>query len=157
MAWYALYTKPRAELKVAQQLEDLGLEIYCPVITEVKQWSDRKKKITSPLFRSYVFINTEEKDRERVFDVPGVVRYLTFLGKPAIVKDHEIETLKMWLADEDLDDLMLEEMSVGDKITIANGALKDQKAIIKEVGKKRLRLIIPSLGFTVNVRLKDII
>lgn len=157
MAWYALYTKPRAELKVAAQLEALDLEIYCPVITEVKQWSDRKKKITSPLFRSYVFINTEEKYRDRVFNVPGVVRYLTFLGKPAIIKDEEIQILKNWLADDEVDDLLLEELSVGDKITIANGTLKDQKAIIKEVGKKRLRLIIPSLGFTVNVRLKDVI
>ena len=54
--WYALYTKPRKEQKVAQQLEELGFVVYLPLKVEVKQWSDRKKKVISPLFSSYVFI-----------------------------------------------------------------------------------------------------
>ena len=54
MEWYALYTKPRWEKKVAKALEKIGIIVYCPMITEVRQWSDRKKKVTLPLFKSYV-------------------------------------------------------------------------------------------------------
>ncbi|MDT0651627.1 UpxY family transcription antiterminator, partial [Autumnicola edwardsiae] len=92
MQWYVLYTKPKWELKVYENLQKKDIKAYCPTVTEVKQWSDRKKKITAPLFRSYIFVYLAEKERSEVFEVPGVVRYLYWLGKPAIVRDVEIQT-----------------------------------------------------------------
>ncbi|MDX1426779.1 MAG: transcription termination/antitermination NusG family protein [Salegentibacter mishustinae] len=50
MSWYVLYTKPRTEKRVAESLEQMGVEVYCPLITEIKQWKDRKKKLKTPLF-----------------------------------------------------------------------------------------------------------
>jgi len=64
------------------------------MVTQIKQWSDRKKKTETPLIASYVFVNIEEKNRNDVFDIPGVVRYLFWLGKPAIVREVEILALK---------------------------------------------------------------
>lgn len=157
MSWYVLYTKPRTEKRVANGLEQLGLEVYCPLITEVKQWKDRKKKIQFPLFKSYVFIKLEEKRRNRVFDVPGVVRYLFWLGKPAIVRNEEIEVIREWLDDEKVEDAKVEHLSEGDKITIKNGIFKDQEAIIREVGNKKMRLILPKLGCTVEVQTKEVV
>ena len=157
MSWYVLYTKPRTEKRVAENLEQMGLEVYCPLITEVKQWKDRKKKLKTPLFKSYVFIKLEEKKRNRVFDVPGVVRYLFWLGKPAIVRNEEIEVIKDWLDDEKVQDAKVEHLNEGDKITIKSGAFKDQEAIIREVGKKKMRLIMPKLGFTVEVNTKEVL
>ena len=60
MPWYVLYTNPKAEKKVAEQLNKIGIETYCPLVTKIQQWSDRKKKIEVPLFSSYVFVNIEE-------------------------------------------------------------------------------------------------
>src|SRR5690606_27789973 len=97
MKWFVVYTRPRAEQKSAQELEKLGVEVYCPVITELRQWSDRSKKVKSPLFKSYIFVRLKEPDRATVFSVPSVVRFLTWLGKPAVVKDQEIETIREWL------------------------------------------------------------
>src|SRR5690606_40964625 len=94
MPWYALYTKPRNEKKVADGLAKLGIEVYCPMVIQVRQWSDRKKKVELPLIPSYVFVRLEEKERERVFEVPGIVRYLYWLGKPAVITDVEIKTLQ---------------------------------------------------------------
>ena len=54
--WHALYVRSRAEKKVLAQLEDMGIQAYLPLITHVKQWSDRKKKVEEPLFKSYVFV-----------------------------------------------------------------------------------------------------
>ncbi len=157
MSWYVLYTKPRTERRVAEGLKHMGIEVYCPLITEVKQWKDRKKKLKTPLFKSYVFIKLEEKKRNRVFDVPGVVRYLFWLGKPAIVRNEEIQVIKEWLEDEKVEDVKVEHLNEGDKITIKNGAFKDQEAIIREVGKRKMRLIMPKLGFTVEVNTKEVI
>ena len=157
MSWYVLYTKPRTEKRVAESLEQMGVEVYCPLITEIKQWKDRKKKLKTPLFKSYVFIKLEEKSRNRVFDVPGVVRYLFWLGKPAIVRNEEIEVIQEWLDCEKVDDAKVDHLNQGDKISIKNGVFKDHEAIIREVGNRKMRLILPKLGCTVEVLTKEVI
>ena len=153
--WYALYTKPRWEKKVAKQLEEIDIETYCPTVTEVRQWSDRKKKVTTPLFKSYVFVHLPEKERTRVFDVPGVVQYIFWLGKPAIIRDKEIETIKHWLEDGRAEDVEIGHLTPGDKITIAGGSFKGQDAVIEKIGKKRLRLVLKSLDCVVNVKVAE--
>ena len=155
MNWYALYTKPRWEKKVALELEKQDIETYCPQITEVRQWSDRKKKVTTPLFKSYVFVHLAEKDRAKVFDTPGVVQYLFWLNKPAIVRDEEIDTIKSWLEDERVEDVEVGHLTPGDKLIIANGSFKGKEAIVQKIGKKRMKLILKSLGLVVNVRVSD--
>lgn len=156
MNWYVIYTKPKAEKKVAKSLEAAQMEVYCPVVTEVHQWSDRKKKVEVPLFTSYVFIRIPEKDRPRVFHYPGVVRYLYWLGKPAIVRDSEIETIKDWLNDDNFHDLNIESLMPGDRVKINAGAFKDREGVIQHVGSKRLRLVLPELGCTVSVKIREI-
>lgn len=138
-------------------MEQMGVEVYCPLITEIKQWKDRKKKLKTPLFKSYVFIKLEEKNRNRVFDVPGVVRYLFWLGKPAIVRNEEIEVIQEWLDGEKVDDAKVDHLNQGDKISIKNGVFKDHEAIIREVGNRKMRLILPKLGCTVEVLTKEVI
>ncbi|WP_291968073.1 UpxY family transcription antiterminator [Maribacter sp.] len=154
--WYVLYVKPKNEKKVAQRLSVLQVEVYCPMIKEVKQWSDRKKTIEAPLFKSYVFINISEGERQRVFDVPGVVRYLYWLGKPAVVRDIEMETLKKWLTDDTVENYSLTKLESGDKVAIKYGALKDKKAQIIEIGKTRVRLILEGMGVILNMKIKDL-
>ena len=157
MNWYVLYVKPKSEKKVAEMLQKMQIEVYCPLIKEVRQWSDRKKTIENVLFKSYVFVRLTDRERHRVFGVPGVVRYLFWLGKPAIVRDEEIQTIEKWLNDDDIADISLSKLIPGDELYIKNGILKDQKAIIQKVGKKRKRLVIPGLGVVLNARIKDVV
>ena len=95
MKWFVIYTKPQFEIKVEQTLQNIGIRAYCPVYKQIKQYSDRKKKVLKPLLRSYVLVNINDKDRDKVFSVPGVVRYLFWLGKPAIVREEEIELMEI--------------------------------------------------------------
>ncbi|MCM4161469.1 UpxY family transcription antiterminator [Antarcticibacterium flavum] len=157
MNWYVIYTKPRWEKRVATQLEEMEIETYCPVVTEVRQWSDRKKKVVTPLFKSYVFVRRNEKTREEVFEVPGVIQYLFWLGKPAIVKEKEIETIKSWLNNDEIEIVSTDHLSPGDQVTIAEGDFKGQEAIIQKIGKKRMRLVLRSMGYVVNVRSSDVV
>ena len=156
MNWYVLYVKPQSEKKVASALKRIGVTVFCPTITEVRVWSDRKKKLEVPLFKSYVFVNLSESQRSRVFEVHGVVRYLFWLGKPAIVQDAEIETIKSWLADEKLEDFEVKQYRPGDDVTIASGPLKDKKAVIHEIGAKTMRLVLKELGVVVVASIRDV-
>ena len=90
MPWFVIYTKSRNEKKVAELLQKNRVEVFCPLVKLKKNWSDRKKIVETPLIKSYVFVNLSEKDRNVVFNVPGVIRYVFWLKNPAIVRDNEI-------------------------------------------------------------------
>jgi transcription antitermination factor NusG len=98
----------------------------------------------------------EENNRNLVFDVPGVVSYLFWLGDRAVVKDEEINVIRNWLDCDCVDEATLETLSAGDRITISNGAFKDQNAIIQKVGKKLMRLILPNLGCVLQVKISEV-
>lgn len=154
--WYVVYTKPKWEKKVAEQLKEKGIECYCPIITQVRQWSDRKKKVEVPLFNSYVFVQLEESDRDLVFISTGVVRYLFWLGKPAIVRDMEIETIKSWLEGSNSANVSLVPYQIGDKVKVASGPFYRQEAIVQEVNKTHYLLVLESLGCVLKMNIKGI-
>lgn len=155
--WYILIVKPNHEIKVATKLTALNFEVYCPLIEETKVWSDRKKTLNVPLFKSYVFVRLIEKERQSVFVVPGIIRYLFWLGKPALVRNDEIDTLQNWLSNDHVEEVTLSQFVPGEQLTIKHGFLKGKNAIIQEVGKKRVKLIIPGLGVIIDLKLKELI
>ena len=143
--WYALYTKPRKEQKVAQQLEQLGFTIYLPLKTEMKQWSDRKKKVTSPLFTSYVFIQIEEAKRQEVFIIDGVLNYIFWLGKPAVIRDEEMQLLKNEV-EKPNSNVEVTAIEPGERIQLQQGVFKGQQAVVEYVSNNKAHLFLPSLG-----------
>ena len=94
MHWLVLHTNPRAEMKVVKRLEKIGVEAYSPARMEMRKRSDRKIKIWVPLLPSMVLVNIDEREKNKVFDVQGVVRYLYWLGELAKVSACEVLTLK---------------------------------------------------------------
>ena len=148
MPWFALYTKPKNEKKIVDRLTQMGIEVYCPMVNQIKQWSDRKKKVTTPLIPSYIFVRLEEKERPLVFQVPGVVRYLFWLGKPAIVSDTEIAQLQQHLA-SNYNSITLASNAVGSKITLDTGFFKGQEATIQEIRSNTVKVHLESLGVVV--------
>ena len=94
------------------------------------------------MFTSYAFVKLNEKDLDIVFEILGVIRYLFWLGKPAIVREKEIYITKEWLLDEEIDSLQFYQLTKGDRITMKKGLLKGQEAIVQKIGRKDVRLII---------------
>ncbi|MCI9843856.1 UpxY family transcription antiterminator [Flavobacterium pectinovorum] len=154
MNWYVVYTKPKWEKKVAEKLNEIGIECYCPLITQVKQWSDRKKKVEVPLFNSYVFVQLSDKDRNSVFQVAGTIRYLFWLGKAAIVRNEEIATIKKSLSDTKILDISVEPYKKGDKIKLETGVFNSQDAIVQEVTNTHYILVLESLGCVLKIKYK---
>jgi transcription antitermination factor NusG len=120
------------------------------MVTQIKQWSDRKKKVESPLISSYVFVNLEEKDRSSVFEVHGIVRYLYWLGKPAIIQDHEIALLRDNLKGI-LTSVEVEGLQPGDSLTISKGPFQGKEGVVSQVEKNKIRLVLKELGVLVTI------
>ena len=150
MSWFAIYTRPKNEKKVTLSLEKMGIEAYCPMITQVKQWSDRKKKVEMPLINSYVFVNIADKNRNIVFNVPGVVRYLFWLGKPAVIQDQEIEVLKDGLKGI-LNNVEVQGIQPGDILTISKGPFQGKEGIVSQIEKNKIRLVLKELGVLITI------
>ncbi|MFD2907251.1 UpxY family transcription antiterminator [Flavobacterium ardleyense] len=148
--WYVLYTKARNEKIVSDRLSKLGIENYCPLITELKQWSDRKKKVERPLFSSYVFVFIEDSKRDLVFTVSGVVRYLFWLGKPAVVNSNEMKELKEHLS-SNYNSIVLESIELGSKLKIDKGFFKGFDATVEEVRNNTVKLYLEALGVIVII------
>ena len=151
MSWYVVYTKPYTEIKASTALANLDIEVYCPLITEYRQWSDRIKKIEVPLIRSYLFVNLTEKERPLVFEVPGIIRYVFWLGKPAIVPNKEITTMQEWLQN-DIQEARVEQLQPGDRFSIPKGPFKGQDSIIHQVSKNRLQVMLVALGIKITMK-----
>ena len=155
MNWYVVYTKPKWEKKVAERLNEIGVVTYCPLITKTSQWSDRKKTINVPLFNSYIFVQLDDKERNRIFEIPGAIRYLFWWGKPAIVRNSEIEAIQKWLSAPDEYEIALDTWKKGDKIVLESGPFASQPAIIQEVKQNHYILILESLGCLLRVDKKE--
>ena len=145
--WYAVYTKPRWEKKVFALLGKYGVEAYCPLNRVLKMWSDRVKWTEEPLFKSYVFVRLRSEELMEVRQVNGVVNFVYWLGKPAIVRDGDIQVIRKFL--NDYDDITVTPIEVrkDDKILIRKGALMDKQAKVVEVLNSRVRVVIESIGF----------
>ena len=136
MPWFVLYTKSRNEKLVAEKLRNLGIDVYCPMRRTRRKWSDRMKTVEEPLFRSYCFVNLPERERNRVFAVPGVVRYLFWLQKPAVVRDEEITAIRRLLNEVDHHHLQVERMQPGDRLTIESGSFSNLSGkVISQQGR----------------------
>lgn len=155
MPWYALYTKSRNEKKVADQLQKKGATVYCPLQEEVRQWSDRKKKVKVPVFRSYVFVHLNDYQQEslHVLETAGAVRFLWWQGKPGIVRDQEIENIKEFLEEHKGATISMTTYRPGERIEIASGPLKEKEGVIMDIQNKKAILAIESLGINLVAQL----
>ena len=149
--WFVLYTKPKQELRVVNALSKIGICSYCPTVKIIKQYSDRKKKIERPLIPSYIMVYIEESRRESVFSVPGIVRYLFWLGKPAIVHQNEIDIMKKHLEGV-YSSISTSKLIIGQLFKISEGPLAGNMGKIVEMKKNKVKLELESLGMTVILK-----
>jgi len=134
--WFALYTKPRSEFKASQQLAGVEVEHYLPTITRLKQWSDRKKKVTEPLIRGYIFIYATENQRLASVEQPSIVRCVFDGGHPASIPDWQIDNIRKMLSLKS-EIIVYNGIVSGTKVKIKNGPFEGVVGIVtnNEMGK----------------------
>jgi len=139
--WHALYVRSRSEKKVLAQLIDMGVEAYLPLITVVRQWSDRRMKVEEPLFKSYVFVRSNNKQYIPILNVYGVVRFVCFEREAVVVPENQIAAIKKFVNDyENGEEFKMqndEELKVGQTVRIINGPMKGLTGRLDTIRNKR--------------------
>ena len=152
--WFAIYVKSRSEKKVFKLLEDIGIESFLPLITRVKQWSDRKKKVEEPLFRSYLFVKIPLSDYYTILNINGVVKFITFERKPVPVPENQIIAIKEYLSDTELQSIDYEDFKEGEQVRIKSGQMKDLIGrFVKINGKHRVIIDIEAVGQSIPINI----
>ena len=153
--WYAIYTKPRWEKKVYALLQEQEVVAYCPLNKVRKKWSDRYKIVHEPLFKSYVFVEVEENEMTKVRMVSGVVNFVYWNGKPAIIKEEEINTIKRFLNEYGHVEVEHIQFTPNQRVKIMSGVLMDKEGIVIRSDKNKVQVVLESLGFRLTARLSS--
>jgi transcription antitermination factor NusG len=154
--WYALYTKSRAEKKVHEQLHNMGIEVYLPLKRELKQWSDRKKWVESPIINSYIFVKILPAEYKLVFDAKGVVSYVSYKGKAVTIPDVEMDAMRRTVDNKLNFSVESSSIQKGQIVTVSSGPLKGVSGEVTEVqGHKKLYIRISNIGYTLVVNLEN--
>ena len=150
--WYAVYTRPRWEKKVAQLLLEKGIENYCPLNKVTRQWSDRKKVILAPVFKGYVFVKVQDDIKWEVKKISGILNYVYWLGKPAGIRDEEINIIRKFLSE--FDDVQVEKkhFTSDAKVRIRQGVLMNYEGMVIEVIGNRAVVKIDTLDLQLSAQ-----
>jgi transcription antitermination factor NusG len=154
--WYALYTRSRWEKKVADTLEKRKIEAYCPVNKVQRQWADRKKVIMEPLFPSYVFVLVSPQEHLQIKEIDGVVNFVHWLNKPAVIRQEEIDTIKKFLSEYDKVTLEKTQVNLNDRVRIINGPLMMWEGNVVEIKTNTVKMTLPSLGYTLVAEIEKV-
>ncbi len=153
--WYAIYTKPRWEKKVQKELDELHIDNYLPLVTTVKQWSDRKKKVEEPLIRSYIFVKVTSQDYYKALNVNGALKYITFQGKAVPIPEKQIGVLKQLIENQVELSVTSEHLQKGQRITLQEGSFKGLEGEIVNIkGNDKLVVKIDSIGYNLIIETK---
>ncbi|MDR1380072.1 MAG: UpxY family transcription antiterminator [Tannerella sp.] len=149
--WYALYTSPRAEKRVKEKIDQSGIECYLPLHRSPRVWSDRIKIVDVPLFNSYIFVKCREREIFYLNKINGVVKTIFYNGKPAVIRQSEIDAIKMFI-----EEAAGKALCTGDEVEILTGMMKNISGKIVKIKKKYLVLHIKQLMATVCVNTESV-
>ncbi len=153
--WYVVYTKPHHEKKVSLLLSKKRIENFCP-LNNIKTKSLRRNKLLQePLFKSYVFVNISVPDINAIRQTDGVISLLYWMGKPAIIKDDEIETIKEFTNDHQNIELERTQVNTSEMVKIIAGPSYSIEGKILALKNKNVKVNLPSLGYTLVAKIED--
>ncbi len=155
--WYVLRTRPRFETVVERQINLKGIETRLPQVEKIRIWSDRKNKISMPLFPGYVFVHADEEERFRaISNTAGAIKYVYFEGRPAVIKDREIKLIEDSIKDPERITLEEKKISKGDDIVVTHGIFKGMKGKVNEFrGNYKLTVNLEELSYSFSIILSS--
>lgn len=152
--WYALYLRSRYEKKTFYALQKKGIESYLPLIKEVHIWSDRKKEVEEPLFKGYIFVKTDLRDKEIILQTDGVIRFVGIKNKPSVIQDDQINCIKKALHSSNV--VQRENYpTIGKHVEVVAGSLCGVRGVVSEArGKTRLVILVDTIlqAFSVEIQ-----
>jgi transcription antitermination factor NusG len=150
-AWFAVWTRSRHEARVFAQLDLKHIEAFLPTITRWSRWKDRKQRVDWPLFPGYCFARIHPRDSLPVLKCAGVVRLVSFEGKPAPIPDCQVEDVRT-LVTSDLRYDPCPLITEGDLVAVVSGPLRGVRGrLLRKGSHARLVLNVDLIGQGVSV------
>lgn len=151
--WYAVHVRPRSEKKVAASLEISGTDYYLPLVTTLRQWSDRKKKVQLPLIPGYCFVHVEEREFLGVLQHIHVITFVKTDGSPAVIPGCQIEFIRRMLNQSEIQFELLQQMpKPGQEVEIIAGPMIGLRAEVVRTNKKsKVILRMEAIGTAIRV------
>ncbi len=150
--WYVWYTQPRVEKKLQKRLEAEDIEVFLPLIKQLRQWSDRKKWVEMPLFNGYIFTRISPRRFQEVRQTDGIVTFIRFEGKPAIMTEEEIQQIRQLIVDPENLEIVHHEFYEGERVQVIAGPLMGiEGLVVEQKGIKKVAVNIEKLGKSILV------
>jgi len=135
--WYAVYVRSRCEKKVYRMLLEKQITSFLPLIETWKQWSDRKKKVSEPLFRGYVFVHIDMRhDHLQVLEMEGVVKFIGIGKVPSVIAEKDIDWLRKLVREPGAIGRTVTAIPVGQKVRVLAGPFKDFEGVVVKQGRE---------------------
>lgn len=152
--WRVIWTRSRFEKSVAEALSSKNHIVFLPLRKEIRQWSDRRKKIEVPLFPNYIFVRAVEADFQEILKIPGVVKLIQENNRPAIIRESQMRLLKKLIENSDYPELEFQTLDEGSNITIRSGPLRGLSGVLVErKGKYKLGIRISEIKASILVEI----
>lgn len=153
--WYAIYVRSKAEKKVALELSRVGIDHYLPLKKVLKQWSDRKKWIEEPLFKSYIFVHIAQSDYYKALQIHGAVKYITFQGKAVAIPPMQIDAIRYYLSEKEPEEIDFNQWKKGQKVEVISGSMAGLIGkMVQLKGKNWLIIEIEAIGHSINIQIQ---
>ena len=109
-----------------------------------------QKLVEEPLFTSYVFVHIQPSALAEVKKTDGILNFVYWLGKPAIIKEKEIVTIKKFLNEHHDVEVRSIDIKEGKKVMVQSGILMGKEGTVKKVLHKKVEVVIESIGFVLS-------
>jgi transcription antitermination factor NusG len=146
--WYIAYTRPGQEKKVTESLSRKKIECYCPLNSTAHLPFYRKKTIPEVLFCSYSFVRICETEIPELRKIHGVINLVSWLNKPFIVPDHEINMIREFL--NEYKTVTLEKIGIDEKVEFPDNFPPENKDQWIYTRNNTAKAILPSLGYAMT-------
>ncbi len=155
--WHVLYVKSRHEKTVNEELKEDGYMTYLPLLKTLRRWSQRKKWVEEPVFKSYLFVKVRRNELYDLMKYKDVLTYVRFAGEPATVREETLLFIKKLLINKTTFDVEEGDLKVGKKIKLKSGPFKGMEGNIIELrGKSKLVVEIKSLSVKLVIPMDEI-
>jgi transcription antitermination factor NusG len=153
LPWFALQVRSRRENQAAEHLSARGYELFLPLCTCRKRWSDRIKKVELPLFPGYLFCRFDPYDRLPILTTPWLLQIVGFNHIPSPVDDEEISAVRI-LVGSGADAQPWPFIDLGERVRIESGPLRGVMGVLTQVkGNHKLVVSITLLQRSVAVEI----
>jgi transcription antitermination factor NusG len=155
--WYAVQTRARNEKVISERFQEQGLTTFLPLVTEIRRWSDRKKKVELPLFSCYVFVKlvvSNNEDRMRVYRTNGVFGIVSMRGEAIPIPEEQIDALRA-VATQQVPWSAHPFLKIGQRVRVRGGALEGVEGVLLSVdGDRTLIISVDAIQRSLAVRVE---